>query len=401
MVTPTQPFYGCLCLETFSKHPLPPQDQRQTNEVRFPEIHFNIWEEGIVTKPFLDIGGMLSVNDPAERFEIFLPWSFEATDIEDLSARILNCNGISAVFNEAWTSSSVVNSPGGFVTRSDGEVFTILPYNQPLIKKRQHELGPLHSVVLDIKQLAKTSATTAAQAPKPPEHMYVRFRVKNVPQSFYRVGIEQGDVLGGSSLNRTEIIDVRLNVRRGVPPAIEDFLTGRFIEFSKVQLFLMKSRDQDIVFEDKLFRTCRSLEDENFWAEYILPKSSPQATIAKSLTHVKGSLGYQWKKTPDPGLPGVKEFGILAKFKSFTISKLIGCSFVVLTILVGVVGNTVYDLGKCLLSDPDGTTARSHADATKLPPDTSKLRADQKPTETATKSDGKPTNHNSGKDVRK
>lgn len=401
MATLAQPFYGCLCLETASKHPLPPADQRQQAKIPLPEIHFNIWEEGIDTDPFLDVGVMLAVNDPAEHIEIFLPWAFAAPDIEDLSARILGSNGVSAVFNEAWTTSSGVNSPGGFVTRGDGTVFTILPYDQPLIKKRQHRLGALHSIVLDVAQLARTSAATAANAGKPPDHMYVRFRVKGAPQSFYRVGIEQSDALGGGALNRTEIIDVRLNVRRGVPQAIEAFLNGRFIEFSKVQLFLMKSRNHDIVFEDKLFRACRSLEDENFWSEYILPKGSPPATIAKSLNQVKGSLGYQWKKTPDPGVSGVKEFGILARFKSFTISKRIGTLFLVLALLVGALGNAVYDLGKWALTDPDENAASSQADATNLLSDVSKPQVGKKSAETATKSDGKSTHQNAGEEVRK
>lgn len=401
MTTPLQPFYGCLCLETYGKSPLPPTDQRQVMGISLPEVHFNIWEKEIDTGAFLDIGVMLSVKDPAERIEIFLPWEITATNIEDLSVRILGCDGVSAIFNEAWTSSSGINSPGGFVTRNDGTVFTIVPYDQPLIEKRQHQLGTLHSIVLDIAQLAQTSTTTAANAPARPDHMYVRFRIKGVPQHFYRVGIEQSDALGGGALNRTEIIDVRLNVRRGVPAAIEAFINGRFVEFSKVQLFLMKSRDQDIVFEDKLFRACRSLEDENFWAEYISPKGSPQAEIDKNLTHVKGSLGYQWKKTPENGIGGVKEFGILARFKSFKISMRIGFLFIASALLVGALGNAVYDLGKSMFSAPEKSNSCDQVEATGLPPEASGLRTDQKFTKPVTKQGEKPSKHTTSKEVRK
>jgi hypothetical protein len=32
----------------------------------------------------------------------------------------------------------------------------------------------------------------------------------------------------------------------------------------------MRSRDKDIVFQDKLFKASRSLEDEEFWAQYSI-----------------------------------------------------------------------------------------------------------------------------------
>lgn len=345
MTTSSNPFYGCLCLETFSNAatPLPPIGSRQqaSPPIPLPEIHFNIWEEN-AKDAFLDIGLMVSISDPAECIEIFLPWAVQKTDIEDLSPRLLVHNGISAIFNEAWASSTAPNVLGGLVTRTDGSVFAVVPYDKPAISQRSHNLGTLYSIVLQLGSLR-----TAAIAPggtKVPDQMYVRFRVKRVPPNFYRVGFDQGDALGGGALTRTEIIDFRLNVRRGVPVGIEQFLTGRFLEFSKVQLFLMKSRNQDIVFEDKLFRACRSLEDEAYWAEYILPIRPSEKALKKSLQHVKGSLGYQWKKTPDSAQFVVSEFGMLARFKSFHMRKRTALLFLVVALFVGVTGNSVYDI---------------------------------------------------------
>lgn len=345
MTTSSNPFYGCLCLETFSNAatPLPTIGSRQqaSPPIPLPEIHFNIWEEN-ATAAFLDIGLMVSTSDPAERFEIFLPWAVLKSDIEDLSPRLLVHNGVSAVFNEAWASSTAPNVLGGLVTRTDGSVFAVVPYDKPEIAQRSHNLGTLNSIVLQLGALK--AAATAVGGIKAPKQMYVRFRVKKVPPSFYRVGFDQGDALGGGALTRTEIIDFRLNVRRGVPVGIEQFLVGRFLDFSKVQLFLMKSRNQDIVFEDKLFKACRSLEDEAYWAEYILPIRPSEKALKKSLRQVKGSLGYQWKKTPDSAQSVVSEFGMLARFKSFHMRKRTAVLFLLVALVVGVAGNTVYDL---------------------------------------------------------
>lgn len=352
-------FYGCLCLETSSPtKPLLPARARQTAHIPLPEIHFNIWEEGIDTVPFLDIGIMLSVSDPAERIAIFLPWTLEPTNIEDLSPRILASNGVSAIFNEAWTSSTATNSPGGFVTRNNGgSVFTIVPYNQPIIEKRPHQTGLFSSIVFDIAQLKSTSASAATNAPKAPDQMYVRIRVKGVPESFYRVGFDQGDALGGGAFSRTEIIDFRLNVRRGVPSGIESILSGRFVEFSKVQLFLMKHRNQDIVFEDKLFKACRSLEDENFWAGYILPLGASAEAHEKSRKQVTGSLGYQWRKAPEGTQSEITEFGMLARFKSYKMKGMTVTVFVLLALLLGALGNGLYDLGKSVFGGSEAAAA--------------------------------------------
>lgn len=367
MATASDLFYGCLCLETSSgpHKPLIPAEARKiaSPPIPSPEIHFNIWEKGIDTEPFLDIGVMLATNDPAERIEIFLPWALEPQNIEDLSPRILAPNGVSAIFNEAWTSSGAANSPGGYVTRTNGSIFTIISYNQPKIEQRQYKQKPLYSIVLDIAQLKATSAAAApaVSAHRTPDQMYVRIRIKGVPLDFYQVGFDQGDTLSSGAFNRTEIIDFRLNVRRGAPVGIESFLCGRFLEFSKVQLFLMKSRDQDIVFEDKLFKACRSLEDENFWAGYLLPPSAPHKVVEKSLKHVKGSLGYQWRKTPDSPNSDVTEFGMLARFKSFKMNKRTILAFIFFALFLGAAGNGIYDLCKSAFTSSDASASTSQS----------------------------------------
>ena len=140
-------------------------------------------------------------------------------------------------------------------------------------------------------------------------------------------------------------------MRRGVPLGLENQI-GKFVQFSKVHLFLMKSRDQDIVFEDNLFKACRSLEDENFWANYSLPVSADNREKKKSLIHVKQSLGYQWTKITLVAADGtetpVKEYGILARYKNvrFGIFK-----FVIIALIVGALGNALWDGVKLRFGD--------------------------------------------------
>lgn len=309
----------------------------ENNYVR-PELHLNLWENG--ESVHLDIGLKFDLKDPSKTLELFFPWALvgsadsKPSDVEDLANRITGSDAIPAVFNESW---SVTSNPknSGFIISNPSDrapLFTIVDATNSLSAKAHNDKS--HVLSINVEDLKQKSLALAPQAPK----FYIRFRVKSVPKNFYCVGIDQKDRWWLSSWQRTEIIDFRLNVRRGVPTDLENS-TGLFVEFSKVHLFLMKSREQDIVFEDTLFKSCRSLEDEEFWAEYA--SNGTDADKRNSLSNVKQSIGYQWsKKADDENSSLVKEFGILARFKKveFGIRK-----FLIWALVLGALGNALWD----------------------------------------------------------
>ena len=326
-------FYGLLCFSI--------NDTSAKGDYDRPELHLNLWEKGESVN--LDIGLKLDLKDPSKKLELFFPWSLagstdgKSSDVEDLSKRITGSDAIPAIFNESW---SVTTNPknSGFVISNPSNkapIFTIIDATDA-INGRAHN-NQAYILSINIEDLKQKSMSLEQHAPK----FYIRFRVKNVPKNFYCVGIDQKDHWWLSSWQRTEIIDFRLNVRRGVPTDLEHS-TGSFVEFSKVHFFLMKSRDQDIVFEDTLFKSCRSLEDEEFWAGYS--SNGTEADKKESLSNIKQSIGYQWsKKGSREGDIFVKEFGILARFKKveFGIGK-----FLILALVLGALGNALWDVAK-------------------------------------------------------
>lgn len=329
-------FYGLLVLAT----------GRTAEPTLLPELHLNIWEKKrwvFFESAFLDIGLMLDASDTAQTFEFVLPWTVKDEDLEDLSLRLQDRGATPAIFNESWVSSASNGSAGLITDPVTRDVFSVVETHSDL-KVHEHNRGTKQSQIairLDVPAL-KTKSESAAPSAR---RMYVRFRVKNVPRSFYRVRINPRDRIFLSSWQRTEIIDFRMNVRRGVPLEFEQVMKGRFVEFSKVHLFLMKSRDQDIVFEDKLFRSCRSLEDELFWASYSLPVRPNDWYMFWSRQRVKNSLGYQWTKVITKDLTTgantlVKEFGTLARFKKVRFGII---QFIIVAGLVGAVGNAIWD----------------------------------------------------------
>ena len=326
-------FYGLLCFSI--------GDMSSAGDYARPELHLNLWEKD--ESVHLDIGLKLDLNDPSKKLELFFPWSFvgpiegKSRNVEDLANRITGSDAIPAVFNESWSVTTTSKNSGFVISNpsTKASLFTIIDATNAISEKVHNEKA--HIISINIEELKQKSKAMDEHAPK----FYIRFRVKNVPKNFYCVGIDQKDRWWLSSWQRTEIIDFRLNVRRGVPTDLENS-TGSFVEFSKVHLFLMKSRDQDIVFEDTLFKSCRSLEDEEFWAEYS--SNGTESDKKESLSNVKQSIGYQWSKKGDhEDNPYVKEFGILARFKKveFGIGK-----FLIWALVLGALGNVLWDVVK-------------------------------------------------------
>lgn len=338
-----------------------------TSRPWLPEIHLNIWErddsQAEQGKDFFDIGLMFDIQEPATTIELIFPWQVQADAIIDLSSSIAASDAVPAIFNESW---GVSGQGGDYVVYDPSNVspsFALVSIIGAWTAKKHDAkwgAGPaekkidVHSISIEIAELLKRAKTASMATNQPIEKLYTRFRVLNIQRDFYCVGADEGrSDISAVLRQRTEDIDFRLNVRRGAPPNLEKAL-GRFVEFSKVHLFLMRSRDKDIVFQDKLFKASRSLEDEDFWARYSLEKvAGTDAELTTNRERVKRSLGYQWK-SGGRGI-GVKEFGTLARFR---VVKFAVRPFLLWAVLIGVAGNLVLEGGKFLYSKwkPDGLT---------------------------------------------
>jgi hypothetical protein len=338
MTTTTIPAtYGLLC---FARGTSGSSVQPTVSQPSLPEIHLNIWERESDKKDntldsLLDIGLMLDVHDQTTSVELIFPEKINLTSVKDLSALVSQPQAIPAIFNESWAvvsmgsqgSDAVVFDPAG-ISKS----FAIVSVDGAITESTHAGHSALS---ISIPILIKRGLAVAQSTQRGIERVYVRFRLLEFKRHFYCVGAgHHTDKWWQPSWQRTEDIDFRINVRRGAPPGLERAI-GRFLDFSKVHLFLMRSRDKDIVFHDKLFKASRSLEDEKFWAQYSI--YGTHTTRQSSLKRVQNSLGYHWKSySPGP----VKEFGTLARFKivEFGIGK-----FVAVALIVGAMGNMLWD----------------------------------------------------------
>lgn len=337
MATTVPATYGLLC---FARGASGSDIQSLASQSSLPEIHLNIWERESDTKAntldsLLDVGLMFDVHDQTTSIELILPEKINLDSVKDLSTIVSQPQAIPAIFNESWAVVSMGSQGSDAVVYDPAKIsksFAIVSVDGAITESMHSGHNALS---ISVPMLIQRGQAVAQSTQRKIERVYVRFRLLEFKRHFYCVGTGQHtEKWWQPSWQRTEDIDFRINVRRGVPPGLESKI-GRFLDFSKIHLFLMRSRDKDIVFQDKLFKASRSLEDEEFWAQYSI--YGTQTTRESSLKRVQSSLGYHWKS----GSPGpVKEFGTLARFKivEFGIGK-----FVAVALIVGAMGNMLWD----------------------------------------------------------
>jgi hypothetical protein len=246
---------------------------------------------------------MFSIKESAKTIELIFPWKVSLSEITDLSGVIGVSDAIPAIFNESW---AVSDHGGDHVVYDPRQVtgagFSIVSVNKAL-SEQDHEAqwgtgstlktSKVHAISIDVGALTTKAKSAAKSTSRDVDRFYIRFRVSNVKKYFYCSDAENISLDISTVLQqKTEDLDFRLNVRRGAPPNLAKDL-GKFLEFSKVHLFLMRSRDKDIVFHDKLFKAARSLEDEDFWARYSLkdPATASQGERDANLKRVKKTWG--------------------------------------------------------------------------------------------------------------
>lgn len=359
-----QPTYGLLCFAKKDTNRSPNQVTTEpSKEGTCPEIHLNIWEPNIwesrklidVKKvknsaSMLDIGFMFYTDDTTESVELIFPERVSLESVKDLSGFLFKSQAIPAIFNESWAIAANGSHGPGVVVYDPTErkpSFAVVDATKAMTET-DHDGH--HALSLPVSQLINDARSVSKSTGRDINRVYVRFRVLEFKKEYYCVGARDGHIAWWQpTWQKTEDIDFRLNIRRGVPPGLEQKI-GSFLDFSKVHLFLMRSREKDIIFQDKLFNASRSLEDEDFWAQYILQETPPsnKASLEHVKQSVKNSLSYHWKKSNDSNL--VKEFSTLARFKvvEFGLWKFIGAA-----LFINVLGNMFYaELGDCFDQEP-------------------------------------------------
>lgn len=320
------------------------------------ELHVNLWEDG--SEPVLDLGLMIHDWTKLDAIQVDLPWKVEPKDVSDLGVRLNSEKAVAAVFNEVVEYSGRADQSYASISfhqhRQIGtergkealKEFTLLRLSSKAFRTN-------HSVAADRTtstqlRVAIPKALPLSAGDKTPQCIYVRFRIRGVPKAVYASEFKQQDRNLLSSSTETRIIDFRINVRRGVPDEVLSADEGvAFPNFKKIHFFLTVHRSEICEFQSQSFVGCRSLVDEDEWAEYIRDKSSAGFLRQNSM---RDYLGYQWtaKADAESSKPrrGVKDLLVLGRFYRHRSSFLYIIRFLILGVVFGMIGNGLWDVVK-------------------------------------------------------
>jgi hypothetical protein len=315
-------------------------DDTNKNAPNEAELHANLWE--LDNKSHLDIGLMLHQYVENRKIVIQVPFELTKDNICDLGGALRGQPDlISAVFNEDFTTTTDQSHP--HITCSKGtEKFSIIKLSVSSLKVE---------LEANIEQGAVVSTITITPPTDSPKmgKIYLRIRLLNIPKHFYSNQLSQIDRLVLSSWKRTQLVDFRINAKRGVPESILSQLNYKWICFSKIHLFLMKHKSHHQTFHDSNFKGCRSLEDEGMWASYLQITTITGERVIKDSPNVRDLLAYQWTKKQERDGAPISDLSIMGRFSadiSNNIQVLIFCGFIV---VLGALGSGLWN---CIASDP-------------------------------------------------
>lgn len=338
------------------------KDDFSQNEKPSDESHINLWEIG---KPFIDMGLMISQWDKIDSIEISLPWKLSKNDVYDLGASLNSEQSIAAIFNESvqYNGRADTNIALIHLLKNADDLA-----NQPasiqnkflLLRLAPQDISISYTNISTKEEITNLKIKIPALKPhdiykETIDRLYIRFRIINIPRSFYQSIFCQPDSNILSSYVSTRIVDFRINVRRGIP---KELLINSdkviFPPLKKIHFFLTINRNQECIFQGQNFVGCRSLTDEEIWDYYVESHSDCDKDVRDS---VRNYLGYQWTKSnrDDESSP-VKDLVALGRFSETSSGFLHICRFIFLGLGFGMAGNGLWEI----IASPKDATSRDY-----------------------------------------
>ncbi len=303
------------------------------------DLHVNLWD--LRGGHYLDLGMMIHNIQRVGKVVIDLPWTLRHGSVIDLGGKLDNEKLLTAVFNESVSYRSASSENIAHVTLGSGESetkFTLLRLSANGIELEEIVAGDysLTRVNISIPKEVKSTSETEIM-----DRAYMRLRFRDVPRAVFITEFHPKDRNLLSSSSITHLLDLRVNVRRGVPDEIllHD-PTLKFPKISKIHVFVIVSRDTELPFHSENYKGCRSLEDEAIWNYYL---GLPGVSNRQDET-IKGYLGYQWSASGKNENQSVKDLVALGRFVRTASSTMKSYKFVALMLWLGAFGSAIWSV---------------------------------------------------------
>ncbi len=303
------------------------QNYQDKHEPFLKELHINFWGINSNKLYHLDFGlSFVKPSNPEVAAEgaicVFLPFKKERKDFIDLSENLdRNKDLVTAVFNEYVIKSESIESKFlkiDLTSKGTLIINTKLDFVNGTIDKRvsinDRSDGTL--VVFKLKPCLSNMDN---------ENHYIRFRlnlteseVGEIVKTFY-----PQDSFLKSSIERSDIIDFRINEQRNLPSEMSSTLAGAACTPEKYHFFVIRDMVDESSLTGKDYQGSRILESTT-WKKYF----DDSVSFGK-----QDPMIYHWKVKAKEGTR-LTDFSVVVKFKNTKakISKILGYVFYVLAI---------------------------------------------------------------------
>lgn len=243
------------------------QNDNELKNQSLKQVHLNLWD--LEDEIYLDIGIKTESENRPEIIKIYVPFVINEKECElkDLGKLISeNATLITAIFNEDYNINSETNVLGCSLftntVKRDDEFALCWPDNDEVIdlacEKFQCKLGDITGSIisLDISSLNEFKDKS----------LYFRMRVvSNALRNFYHDFKPSDNVLNSAFL-KTEIMDVKVNDKRTLPPNLP--FMKKEIDIERIHFLLLRKASDDLAFSQSAEVRSRVLE-EGIWEKYV------------------------------------------------------------------------------------------------------------------------------------
>ncbi len=241
---------------------------------------------------FVDIGLLLPNLTNIDKIHLYLPFEISEHEIIDLGSFFSNhINLIKAVFNEDYNNLHQPQPkilPIEFVKKGIINIYLLDVKND--IRIRYDYGGTVLDIDLSEIQCKRT------------EPFYFRLRLQSPQVHNFSTTYKLKNSLFESAFTNTEVIDFRINEKRGLDKTLLQKIENNIAaNIKKIHFFLLRNAKDDYIFSHKAMISCRELEDD-MWQDYLGSGYQQDKVLA-----------YHWKESDSEGK--IESFNALIKMK--------------------------------------------------------------------------------------
>lgn len=313
------------------------------------DIHVNIWKDHLDSNIYIDFGIVVYNMDNMDSIHIYCPFKLEKDNVYDLVKRF-NSKLINAIFNEDYRLLDgfpkrkivkVKNKKQKKQARNDFILYELDEKNEISLKyvnqdiehfNEYSKIGVGTIINLSVKDIIKLNQDDEQLKDIKPH--YFRIRIK---KDLGGIQLISQKVNGTSWLEnylmKTEIIDFRLNdIRSMCSEVMNEINKGNMFKIMAVHYLILRIASDTIIYQGSEL-TMRMLETD-LWHTYLEEDEEKRKN---------DMIAYHFKKKAVKNDDEINDFTILTLFQIKTITAGILSLYLICTILIGIVGNAIFN----------------------------------------------------------